>query len=410
MDRVGGIVVAAGRGNRMGSPLNKVYLPLGEEPVILRCLRVFEESSLINSYVVVANHGDLSFCRTLLNSYSLTKLSEVVTGGETRQESVAAGLKALPKECRLVAVHDAARPLLEQKVLEGAIRQAADAGAVVVAVPVKDTIKVAEQGNIKGTPERSSLWIAQTPQVFQRTLLTNALEEARAVGFEGTDDSSLVERLGHAVTIYQGSYENIKITTPEDLVIARALLGLDTLDSNGRKEHLSSRTGLGYDVHPFCQGRPLYLGGVEIPEGSGLAGHSDGDVLLHALADACLGAAGLHDIGHYFPPPDARWEGASSLALLGIVRGILAKEGYYVHQVDITVAAEKPRLSAYLEEIRRRIAAVLGIAPAAIGLKATTTEGLGFVGRGEGIACWAIASVEHKGTPFPFNGKRPLYG
>jgi 2-C-methyl-D-erythritol 4-phosphate cytidylyltransferase/2-C-methyl-D-erythritol 2,4-cyclodiphosphate synthase len=399
LDKVGGIIVAAGRGNRMGSPLNKVYLPLGDDPVILHCLRVFERSSLINAYVVVANYDDLSLCRTLLNSFSLSKLAGIVTGGETRQQSVAAGLKALPQDCGLVAVHDAARPLLLQNVLEGAVQQAADAGAVVVAVPVKDTVKIAEKGNIKGTPERSSLWIAQTPQVFRRTLLKSALEEARATGFEGTDDASLVERLGHEVTIYQGSYENIKITTPGDLVIAQALLGIDT---NGvTKGHLGRRTGLGYDVHPFCQGRPLYLGGLEIPEGSGLAGHSDGDVLLHALADACLGAAGLHDIGHHFPPSDPRWEGASSLALLGIVRGILAKEGYYVVQVDITVAAEKPRLSPYLEEMSGQIAAVLGIAPAAIGLKATTTEGLGFVGRGEGIACWAIATVEHKDTPSP---------
>jgi 2-C-methyl-D-erythritol 4-phosphate cytidylyltransferase/2-C-methyl-D-erythritol 2,4-cyclodiphosphate synthase len=387
LDKVGGIIVAAGRGNRMGSPLNKVYLPLGEDPVILHCLRVFENSSLINSYVVVASKSDLSFCRTLLNSYSLTKLAGIAAGGETRQESVAAGLDALSRECGLVVVHDGARPLLSQGVLEGAIQQAVADGAVVVAVPVKDTVKVVEKEEIKGTPERSSLWIAQTPQVFHRSLLKEALDAARASGFTGTDDASMVERLGYQVKIHPGAYENIKITTPEDLVIARALLGLQT------DEHVEKRTGLGYDVHPFCQGRPLYLGGVEIPEGPGLSGHSDGDVLLHALTDACLGAAGLPDIGHYFPPSDPRWEGASSLALLGITRGILAKEGFRIIQVDLVVAIEKPRLAPYLEEMRGRIAAVLDILPSAVGIKATTTEGLGFVGRGEGIACWAIAIV-----------------
>lgn len=387
MDKVGGIIVAAGRGDRMGSPLNKVYLPLGDDPVILYCLRVFENSGLIDSYAVVASKRDLSFCRTLLKSYSLTKLAGIVAGGETRQESVAAGFDALPQDCGLVVVHDGARPLLSQDVLEGAIKLAAGEGAVVVGVPVKDTIKVVEEEKIKGTPERSSLWIAQTPQVFHRSLLENALNAARASGFEGTDDASLVERLGHQVKIHPGAYENIKITTPEDLIIARALLGTDTND------YMEKRTGLGYDVHPFCQGRPLYLGGVEIPEGPGLSGHSDGDVLLHALTDACLGAAGLPDIGHYFPPSDPRWEDASSLALLGIAKGILAEEGYHVVQVDLVVAVEKPRLAPYLEEIRGRIAAVLGILPAAVGLKATTTEGLGFVGRGEGIACWAIATV-----------------
>jgi 2-C-methyl-D-erythritol 4-phosphate cytidylyltransferase/2-C-methyl-D-erythritol 2,4-cyclodiphosphate synthase len=371
----------------MGSPLNKVYLPLGEDPVILHCLRVFENSSLISSYVVVASKSDLSFCRTLLNSYSLTKLAGIAAGGETRQESVAAGLDALSRECGLVVVHDGARPLLSQGVLEGAIQQAVADGAVVVAVPVKDTVKVVEKEEIKGTPERSSLWIAQTPQVFYRSLLKDALDAARASGFTGTDDASMVERLGYQVKIHPGAYENIKITTPEDLVIARALLGLQT------DEHVEKRTGLGYDVHPFCQGRPLYLGGVEIPEGPGLSGHSDGDVLLHALTDACLGAAGLPDIGHYFPPSDPRWEGASSLALLGIARGILAKEGFRIIQVDLVVAIEKPRVAPYLEEMRGRIAAVLGILPSAVGIKATTTEGLGFVGRGEGIACWAIATV-----------------
>jgi 2-C-methyl-D-erythritol 4-phosphate cytidylyltransferase/2-C-methyl-D-erythritol 2,4-cyclodiphosphate synthase len=387
LDKVGGIIVAAGRGNRMGSPLNKVYLPLGEDAVILHCLRAFENSGLVNSYVVVANKSDLSFCRTLLNSYPLTKLAGIAAGGETRQESVAAGLDALPQDCGLVVVHDGARPLLSQGVLEGAIQQAVVDGAVVVAVPVKDTVKVVENEEIKGTPERSSLWIAQTPQVFHRSLLKEALDAARASGFTGTDDASLVERLGHQVKIHPGANENIKITTPEDLFIARAILGLRT------DERVEKRTGLGYDVHTFCQGRPLFLGGVEIPEGPGLSGHSDGDVLLHALTDACLGAAGLPDIGHYFPPSDPRWEGASSLALLGIARGILAKEGFRIVQVDLVVAVEKPRLAPYLEEMRGRIAAVLGILPSAVGIKATTTEGLGFVGRGEGVACWAVATV-----------------
>ena len=159
------------------------------------------------------------------------------------------------------------------------------------------------------------------------------------------------------------------------------------------------RTGLGYDVHPFEQGRPLYLGGVRIPEETGLMGHSDGDVLLHALIDACLGAAGLPDTGHNFPSSDPRWEGASSLALLSITQRILAGEGYRLVQLDLVVAAQKPRLAPYIEQIRSLIAAVLGIPVTSVGLKATTTEGLGFVGRGEGIACWAIAAVQKQKKP-----------
>jgi 2-C-methyl-D-erythritol 4-phosphate cytidylyltransferase/2-C-methyl-D-erythritol 2,4-cyclodiphosphate synthase len=374
----------------MGSPLNKVFLPLGEDPVIAHSLKVFEKSPLIESYVVVAKRSELSFCRTLLHSYSLNKLAGLAAGGETRQESVAAGLKALPPQCTIVAVHDGARPLLAQSVLEGAVRLAIDAGAAVVAVPVKDTVKIVENEKIRETPQRSALWIAQTPQVFRRPLLEDALRAAGESNYAGTDDASLVERLGQEVSIYPGAYENIKVTTPEDFVIARALVGMET------NERLIGRTGLGYDVHPFCEGRPLYLGGVAVPEGPGLSGHSDGDVLLHALMDACLGAAGLPDIGHCFPPSDPRWEGASSLALLAIVKGMLSKEGYRAVQVDLTAAAEKPRLAPYQEEMRGRIAAVLGISPAAVGLKATTSEGLGFVGRGEGIACWAVATVQEK--------------
>ncbi len=388
MDKVGGIIVAAGRGDRMGSPFNKVYLPLGEDAVLMHSLRVFEDAELLNSYVVVASKRDLSFCRTLLNSYPLTKLVGVVEGGETRQDSVVAGLNALPKDHGLVVVHDGARPLLSKSILEGAIRQGAVHGAVVVAVPAKDTVKLVEEETITDTPERSSIWLAQTPQVFHSSLLIKAIKRAEEDGYLGTDDASLVERLGHQVKIYPGTYENIKITTPEDLVTARALLGI------GEEESLQQRTGLGYDVHPFCHGKPLYLAGVQIPESPGLAGHSDGDVALHSLTDACLGAAGLGDIGLHFPPSDPGWKDASSLALLSIARRVLAKKGFRVMQGDLVIACEKPRLAPYIGKMREQIAAVLGIPGSDIGIKATTTEGLGFVGRSEGIACWAVATVQ----------------
>ena len=381
----------------MGSPLNKVYLPLGDDPVIVHSLRVFENSSMVNSYVIAAAEAELAYCRTLLSSYSLPKLAGIVAGGSIRQESVAAGLKALPEDCDLVVVHDGARPLLTKEVLEGGLQRAQLSEAVVVAVPAKDTIKVVDGERIKATPERSSLWLAQTPQIFRRKLLQEALDAARESGYQGTDDASLVERLGHPVDIYPGSPNNIKITTPEDINIARALMGMPVTES---QEPLF-RTGLGYDVHPFQQGRPLYLGGVRIAEETGLMGHSDGDVLLHALIDACLGAAALPDIGHYFPPSDPCWEGASSLALLQITQRLLASEGYRLVQIDLVVAAQKPRLAPYIEQIRSLIAAVLGIPTTAVGLKATTTEGLGFVGRGEGIACWAVATVQKQKKPSP---------
>lgn len=408
MDKVGGIIVAAGRGERMGSPLNKVYLPLGDRPVLLHSVRLFEESPLISTYVVVAAPGEISFCRTLLASCSPGKLAGVVAGGETRQESVANGVRALPGDCSLVAVHDGARPLLSRNVLDGAVERAFVCGAVVVGVPVKDTIKVAVKGEITATPERSSLWIAQTPQVFRRSLLCQALDAARACGFQGTDDSSLVKRLGTRVEMYRGDYENIKITTPGDLAVAEAILtgAGRACGRSGSRVPGGMRIGLGYDVHPFCEGRSLILGGVEISGEIGLAGHSDADVLIHALMDACLGAAGLPDIGYYFPPSESRWKDASSLALLAVVRGILDGAGYTVAQVDLVVAAERPRLASYLEGIKERIAAVLGISTGEVGLKATTAEGLGFVGRGEGIAAWAVATLTKK-SRLPSPGERP---
>jgi 2-C-methyl-D-erythritol 2,4-cyclodiphosphate synthase len=280
--------------------------------------------------------------------------------------------------------------------------------ALVVAVPVKDTVKMVDSdGMVRETPARDGLWIAQTPQIFRRDLLLRAYAEAERDGFAGTDDASLVERLGVPVEVYPGSYDNFKVTTPEDLRVAQAILGQGT----GRPalspatQMASSpatvptftasvvRVGIGYDVHPFDSGRTLVLGGVKIPGGIGLAGHSDADVALHALMDACLGAAGLRDIGHHFPPGDPRWQDAPSLALLTGVRSILAAAGYVVCQADLAIAAEAPKLSPYIEAMQQRIGAVLGVPAGNVGVKATTAEGLGFVGRREGIAAWAVATV-----------------
>jgi 2-C-methyl-D-erythritol 4-phosphate cytidylyltransferase/2-C-methyl-D-erythritol 2,4-cyclodiphosphate synthase len=422
LDKVGGVILAAGRGERMGAPLNKAFLPLGDRPLLLYSISTFEASSVVEAYIVVAHPEEIAFCRVLLAPYSLQKLVAVVPGGLSRQESAAAGVQALPEEFGLVAVHDAARPLLSVELLEGAVKRAAagrPAAAVVVAVPVKDTVKMVDSaGMIRETPVRDGLWIAQTPQIFQRDLLLRAYAEAERDGFSGTDDASLVERLGVAVEVYQGSDDNFKVTTPEDLRIAQVILG----QRSGHSGLLSPapptpgakaaspvfgpvatpgrplvgagiRTGIGYDVHPFDPGRSLVLGGVEIPERPGLAGHSDADAALHALMDACLGAAGLRDIGHYFPPGDRRWKDAPSLALLADVRSILAAAGFLVSQVDLVIAAEAPRLAPFFDIMQQRIGAVLGILPGSVGVKATTTEGLGFVGRKEGIAAWAVATV-----------------
>ncbi|MGB9791344.1 MAG: 2-C-methyl-D-erythritol 4-phosphate cytidylyltransferase [Thermacetogeniaceae bacterium] len=405
MGKAGAIIAAAGRGERMGTPINKVYLPLGDRPILLHSLNPFESSDLVDGYVVVVPPDEVAFCRALLAPYRLQKLLAVVAGGSTRQESVANGLRALAEEWELVAVHDGARPLLTQELLEEAIRRARSAGAAVVGVPVKDTVKVVGDGLILETPERSRLYLAQTPQVFRRDILARAYAEAERTGFQGTDDASLVERLGITVEICNGSYENIKITTPSDLVLAKAILEQrsgEAESSFGFRPLPPVRTGIGYDVHPFAPGRRLVLGGVEIPSEEGLDGHSDADVLIHALMDACLGAAGLSDIGHLFPPSESEWKDAPSLALLAAVRGAVAEAGFAVTSVDVVVAAEKPRLAPHISKMKERIAAALGIPVEAVGIKATTSEGLGFVGRGEGIAAFAVATVVAQGKPkFP---------
>lgn len=402
MAKVGAIIAAAGRGERMGAPLSKVYLPLGDRPVLLHSLMPFELSALVDGYVVVVHPSEVAFCRTMLAPYRLKKLVGVIAGGATRQESVANGLRSLPDDWELVAVHDGARPLLTVDRLEEAIRCARSVGAVAVGVPVKDTVKVVEERAIRKTPERSRLWLAQTPQVFRRDLLVRAYAEAERTGFQGTDDASLVERLGVQVEVCPGSYENIKVTTPGDLIQAEAILVRRSGQALRHVPNLPAvRTGIGYDVHPFAPGRRLVLGGVEIPGSDGLAGHSDADVLLHALMDACLGAAGLGDIGHYFPPSEQVWKDAPSLALLAAVRGIVAEAGFVISNVDSVVAAERPRLAPYIAQMKERIAAVLGVKPEAVGVKATTGEGLGFIGRGEGIAAWAVATVRTADRPTP---------
>lgn len=395
----------------MKTQVNKVYLPLGDRPLLLHSIGIFEQASSIDFYLIVVHPEEISFCRDLLTPCRLRKLAAIVPGGVTRQESVAAGLQKLPEDCVLVAVHDGARPLLSLQVLEGAVSRAHEVGAVVVGVPVKDTIKIVrDSGQIEMTPERERLWFAQTPQVFWRDLLRKAYAEAEKAGFLGTDDASLVERLGVPVEVYPGECENIKITTSEDLFFASVLWKRRKISGKAEKfreagERLRGegppliRVGLGYDVHPFTTGRSLFLGGVKISEAPGLAGHSDADVVLHAVMDACLGAAGLGDIGSYFPPSDIRWKNTSSLALLAHVRSLLADANFRVCQVDVVIAAEVPRLAPYMDLMKERIGSILGIPKSAVGIKATTTEGLGFVGRQEGIAVWAVATITDDGLP-----------
>ena len=270
----------------------------------------------------------------------------------------------------------------------GSVKEAAaETGAAVVAVPVKDTIKLADAaGGVKQTLDRSSLWQVQTPQTFRRELLLKAHEQAAAAGVVATDDAALVEWAGGSVSLVRGTYYNFKVTTPEDLVLAEAVAA----ERSGRR---MQRVGFGYDVHQFVAGRPLMLGGVEVQHDRGLEGHSDADVLLHAISDALLGAAGLGDIGKHFPDTDPRYKGISSLLLLREVCRKLKEAGYTAQNLDAVIAAQEPKLAPYIARMNETIAAALDIPVTQVNVKATTTEHLGFVGRKEGIAAQAVVMI-----------------
>jgi len=308
----------------------------------------------------------------------------VVAGGATRQESVRQGLAAVPPGTELVAVHDAARPLVTPELITACIEAASEHGAAIAAVPVKDTLKREAPGQmIAATVERADLWQAQTPQVARRELLVAAYAAAKRDQFCGTDEASLLERLGHQVALVAGSETNLKITRPEDRTIAEALL-MQTPPAP------SFRIGHGYDAHRLVEGRALTLGGVTIPHRLGLLGHSDADVLTHALCDAILGALGAGDIGRHFPDSDPRYRGIASLKLLAHVIDLMHAKGLDLANADVTVIAQQPKLAPHLPAMQANLAAACRVVIEAINLKATTTEGMGFAGREEGIAAHAV--------------------
>jgi len=311
---------------------------------------------------------------------------DFVRGGETRQASTGAGLEAAAG-ASLVLVHDGVRPFITPELIRRVLSGAAEHGAAVPLLPVQETLKkVGPEGRVLGTAPRGEFALAQTPQGFRREILEAALNRAGSEGYEGTDEAELVERLGRPVARVEGLRENIKITTPEDFLLAEVLL------TRGRGEvTVNMRIGIGYDVHPLVPGRKLVLGGVEIPHPCGPAGHSDGDLVCHAATDALLGAAGLSDIGQLFPDSDLAFRNASSLDLLARGWARIREAGFSLGNLDLVVVAEEPILSPHIEAMREKIAGTLGCEPGQIGIKGKRGEGLGFEGRREGMAAHAVA-------------------
>jgi 2-C-methyl-D-erythritol 4-phosphate cytidylyltransferase/2-C-methyl-D-erythritol 2,4-cyclodiphosphate synthase len=376
----------------MAADRPKQFLELGGLPILARTVMLFQEFPEIRDIIVAAPSAYLQETSEMLERFAPGPVT-LVAGGETRQESVWAGLTAISSEIELVVVHDGVRPLLEPELLRDCLLAAAETGAAMLAVPVKDTIKEVKAGMVVArTVDRRNLWLAQTPQVARRELLLEAFASALRGGFVGTDEASLLERIGCEVRVVMGSERNIKITRPEDLSLAETLVGnRSTIGSD------VMRVGHGYDAHQLGSGRRLVLGGVDIPFETGLVGHSDADVLLHALCDAMLGAAGLGDIGRHFPDNDPALKGISSLCLLERVVEKLSAHAFRLVNADVTVVAQRPRLSPYFPVMQENIGRVCRIAVDRINLKATTTERMGFTGREEGIASHAVVLLEKVG-------------
>lgn len=376
------IILAGGSGSRMGAGVNKVLLPLGGEPVLCRSVRAF--LPLVDGVTVVARREDDAAIRAALTASGLS--ASVVTGGATRQDSVWNGLSHLPANADKVLIHDGARCLVDEDTIRRVKASVETCGTGVAAVPVTDTIKQVDAAEcVETTLDRAALRSVQTPQGFTTALLRRAHEQARADGYVGTDDASLVERLGLPVHLTLGNRRNLKLTTPEDMMIANALLSAPLP---------ALRVGQGYDVHRLVADRPLILCGVTIPHTLGLLGHSDADVALHALMDAMLGAMALGDIGQHFPDTDPTYEGASSLTLLSRVVALLAARHARVVNADVTIVAQKPKLAPFIPAMRENIAGALSLPPERVSVKATTTERLGFEGREEGISAQAVCLIE----------------
>jgi 2-C-methyl-D-erythritol 4-phosphate cytidylyltransferase/2-C-methyl-D-erythritol 2,4-cyclodiphosphate synthase len=373
----------------VGGAVPKQLLLVGGQSILERSVSAYAEHPRIDEVIVALPPELVADAPTLLAGAG--RSVRVVAGGGRRQESVLNAFQVLSDRCDLVVIHDAARPLVSSELITRTILAALETGAAVAAVKSADTVKRARAGAGGGeivaeTLPRDAIVLAQTPQAFRRSVLQAALSLGKDSG-DATDEAQLAERAGYPVRIVEGEPTNIKITIPEDLVVAEAIARGRGLPAR------TGRAGVGYDLHRTVDGRPLVLGGVTIPFERGLAGHSDADVVCHAITDAILGAACAGDIGRHFPDTDPRWAGASSLDLLRRVVGLLKASGLEVGNVDATVVAERPKLSPYIEAMRAKVAEAVGIGVDRVSIKAKTNEGVDAVGRGEAMAAHAVALV-----------------
>src|SRR5688572_21568691 len=394
------LVAAGGRGVRVGADRPKQFVDLDGRSILEKSVAALAASDRIDEVVVALPIEFLVTVGERLRGLS-AKPIVCVEGGPRRQDSVANAFAKSSRDAAIIVIHDAARPFVTAELIARTIDAAGAHGAAIAAVAVRDTVKQAGDAEgdgsrqIRATIPRDTVFLAQTPQAFRRDVLARAIQEGRSV--DATDEAMLVERLGLPVHLVEGDVRNIKITTAEDLATAKAV----ALRTSGKPVPERSegdgfsrrliRIGNGYDLHTLVPGRPLILAGVTIPFELGLSGHSDADIVCHAVTDAVLGAASVGDIGRLFPDTDPKWQGADSIALLKGAMELVRHAGYRVSNVDVTVIAQKPKLLPYLDQMRSNLAAALGVDAGAVSIKGKTNEGVDSMGRGESMACHAVA-------------------
>ncbi len=389
---VAALIVAAGRGLRVGLDIPKQYIDLAGETMLARSIRALAADHRVRRILCVVHPDDQALYEAAVSALPeniRARLENPALGGATRQESGRAGLEALAARnipTDIILVHDAARPFASRELIGRSIETAYAKGAAIPGIAVTDTIKKTDHaGVIIDTPARRDLRAVQTPQAFKFDLLLKAHRAAAStVGIDFTDDASVVEWVGQNVHVFEGEPENIKLTTSDDIADARKRL-------SGPME---TRTGIGYDVHAFDDGDHVVLGGISIPHSHKLKGHSDADVGLHALTDAILGALADGDIGSHFPPSDNQWKGAASDQFLAFAVERVRTRGGQVKHLDLTFICEAPKIGPHRDAMRARIAEICKISIGRVGVKATTSEQLGFTGRREGIAAQAIATLD----------------
>ena len=410
------IIAAGGRGQRFGGAEPKQLLSVGGTPILARSIEALASHPSVDALVIALPQELADDPPEYLRSAEAFALRgkpfRIIAGGARRQDSVANAFHAAGTTTDVIVIHDAARPFASADLIARTIAAAAESGAAVAALQSRDTVKQRQEGQegregregqdghvrlVKATLPRETIYLAQTPQAFQRDVLRRALEIGARDGVDATDEAALVELAGVPVRLVDGEASNIKITTPDDMVLGEAIAARESAIRNPQsamsRPARTGRAGTGYDLHRLVPGRALILGGVTIPSDRGALGHSDADVVCHALTDAILGAAGLGDIGRHFPDSDPRWKDANSIDLLRQVAGLVAGAGFVIGNVDVTVVLESPKIRDHVDAMRAAVAAAIGLDVARVSIKGKTNEGVDAVGRGEAIAAHAIALI-----------------